>query len=74
MDGDAYSLDGVGASYRKLIKAAFFKLINAREGQKIRPPKPDALPEDWTWQQLFASRRGGSADRLSPRMLAVGRT
>jgi len=48
----AYSLEGLDARYRKLIKTTFFKMINAREGQQIRSPNPGELPDGWTWQQL----------------------
>jgi hypothetical protein len=48
----AYSLAGVAPSHKKLIKATFFKLINAREGQTIRPPRSASLPPGLTWPQL----------------------
>lgn len=59
LDGDAYSIDGIDPSRanRKLIKQTFFKLINAREGQKIRPPRRDQLPEGWTWAQVQEALR-----------------
>ena len=49
---DAYSLPNVPAQYRKLIKSTFFKLVNAREDQRIEPPRADALPPGMSWQQL----------------------
>jgi hypothetical protein len=56
MDGlplkeDAYVLPGLG-SHRKLVKTTFFKMMNAREGQKIDPPLPGALPPNVSWEQL----------------------
>lgn len=49
---DAYSLDGIDGSYRKLIKTTFFQMINAREGQQIRAPKDENLPPDVTFKEL----------------------
>ena len=49
---DAYSLPTVSDQYRKLIKSTFFKLVNAREDQRITAPKIDALPPGMNWQQL----------------------
>ena len=49
---DAYSLPDIDRAYRSLIKATFFKLVNALEGQRIRPPRDDALPPGVTWAQL----------------------
>jgi hypothetical protein len=51
LETDAYSLEGVDRSYRKLIKKTFFQLINARDG-RIRAPNPESLPPNWTWRQL----------------------
>jgi len=49
---DAYELDGIPTEYRKLIKRTFFKLINAKPGQRIQAPFVDSLPPGWTWKQL----------------------
>lgn len=49
---DAYALDGVDQSYRKLLKKTLFQLINAREDQRIRAPAPEALPPGFTWDKL----------------------
>lgn len=47
---DAYSLVGVPAEYRKLLKRTFFKLINAT-GQ-VRAPRKEELPEGWSWKEI----------------------
>ena len=49
---DAYTLPDVAPQYRGLVKTTFFKLINARGGQRIRPPARGALPPGFTWAQL----------------------
>ena len=49
---DAYLLDGVDPKYRKLIKATFFRLINAKRGQKIQAPKVKLLPPRISWREL----------------------
>lgn len=48
--GDAYSLEGVGQEYRKLIKRTLLALINA-EG-RIRAPRRRELPRGWTWGEF----------------------
>ena len=48
----AYALPGIDAAYKKLIKATFFKLMNAQVGQRIKPPRRGSLPPGWTWRQL----------------------
>jgi hypothetical protein len=57
LEGDAYSLEGVDPSYRKLLKKAFLQMINAREGQRIRTPPHKLLPPGWTWKQLHEALR-----------------
>jgi hypothetical protein len=54
---DAYSLEGIPATYRKLLKKTFFKLINAQEGQRISPPSANELPLGWTWSELQEALR-----------------
>lgn len=49
---DAYSLKGVDPKYRKLIKATFLRLINAKPGQRIQAPKEKMLPPKMSWSQL----------------------
>lgn len=51
--GDAYSIDGIPKSYRKLVKRTFFKLINAKGNMKA--PLKSELPDGWTWKQLRAA-------------------
>jgi hypothetical protein len=49
---DAYSLPNVSDEFRKLIKKTFFKLINAEKGQRIAPPRMEALPPGLSWEAL----------------------
>jgi hypothetical protein len=49
---DAYAIEGIDPSYRKLLKKTLFQLINAREDQRIRAPSPEMLPPGWTWKKL----------------------
>jgi hypothetical protein len=49
---DAYSLPNVSDEFRKLIKKTFFKLINAEKGQRIAPPRTEALPPGLSWEAL----------------------
>ncbi len=55
LDGDAYAIEGIPATHRKLIKRTVFKIINA-DGQ-IRAPLRTQLPEGWTWQQILEAVR-----------------
>jgi len=49
---DAYTLPGIDGRFRQLIKKTFFALINAREDQRIRPPKADQLPPGMSFADL----------------------
>jgi hypothetical protein len=63
---DAYVLPSL-AAYRKLVKTTFFKMMNAHEGQRIDPPKADALPPGISWpqlQQMILEKHGAIARRL----------
>ncbi|WP_395447564.1 hypothetical protein ACHMW7_21855 [Aminobacter sp. UC22_36] len=55
LEGDAYAIEGIPATHRKLIKRTVFKIINA--AGHIRPPVPGALPEGWTWDQIMEAVR-----------------
>lgn len=50
LEGDAYTVKGIGSEFRPLIKTATFKLINA-EGN-IRLPANAVLPKDVSWKDL----------------------
>ena len=52
LPGDAYNLDGIDPSYRKLIKSTFFQMINARPRQRLRAPAANKLPPDVTFDDL----------------------
>jgi hypothetical protein len=52
LEDDAYSLKGVDAAYRKLLKKTFLQLINARKDQRMRPPPQASLPPGMTWKAL----------------------
>ncbi len=52
---DAYTLPGVDPAYRKIIKKTFFQMINAGEGQRMRPPKAGELPDGMNFNQLQAA-------------------
>lgn len=49
--GDPYILDGLD-DYRELTKKTFLALINAKERQTIRSPRPDQLPEGKTFKEF----------------------
>ncbi|BCH02641.1 hypothetical protein MesoLj131b_46400 [Mesorhizobium sp. 131-2-5] len=51
LEGDAYEIDGIPRTHRKLIKRTVFKIINA-DG-RIRAPRRAELPEGWTWRRLL---------------------
>ncbi len=53
LPNDAYSIDGVDPSFRKLIKKTFMKLLNAMPGQNIRAPRRNELPEGMTFSDLM---------------------
>ncbi|WP_394886807.1 hypothetical protein ACG873_19390 [Mesorhizobium sp. AaZ16] len=55
LEGDAYSIEGIPATHRKLIKRTVLKIINA-PGQ-IRAPRRVELPEGWTWRQIIDAVR-----------------
>ncbi|WP_457938824.1 hypothetical protein [Mesorhizobium sp. 10J20-29] len=55
LEGDAYEIDGIPPTHRKLIKRTVFKIINAA-GQ-IRAPLRTQLPDGWTWNQLMEAVR-----------------
>lgn len=51
LEGDAYEIEGIPATHRKLIKRTVFKIINA-DG-RIRAPRKSELPEGWTWREII---------------------
>ena len=50
LEGDAYAIEGIPGSYRKLIKRTLLQIINAE--RRMRAPRHDELPEGWSWQEL----------------------
>jgi hypothetical protein len=59
LEGDAYSLDGIDAGYRKLLKRTFFKLVNATG--RMRAPAREELPPGWTWEAILGAMRAKHA-------------
>ncbi|TIV68120.1 MAG: hypothetical protein E5V86_02145 [Mesorhizobium sp.] len=55
LEGDAYEIEGIPRSHRKLIKRTVFKIINANG--RIRAPLRAELPEGWTWRQIMDAVR-----------------
>ncbi|ESZ53296.1 hypothetical protein X731_02085 [Mesorhizobium sp. L2C054A000] len=55
LEGDAYEIEGIPSTHRKLIKRTVFKIVNA-DGQ-IRAARKTELPEGWTWRQLMDAVR-----------------
>ncbi len=52
MVGDAYCIEGIDSSYRKVLKKAVLQLINSSEGQRIRHPLPSDLPDGWNFEDV----------------------
>lgn len=50
LDGDAYTIAGIEAKYRDLIKPLTLKLLNAKD--RIRPPLKASLPPEWSFKGL----------------------
>lgn len=53
LEGDAYSIEGVGPQHRDLIKQTLLQVINA-EGRFEHPRRAD-LPEGWDFARLLAA-------------------
>lgn len=49
---DAYEIEGIDLSYRKLIKRIFLQLINTLPNQNMRAPLIRERPAGWDWQRL----------------------
>lgn len=52
LDTDAYSIDGMPPGYRKLVKKIMLQLLNANEGQQLRAPPENELPDGWSFQDI----------------------
>lgn len=55
LEGDAYEIEGIPLTHRKLIKRTVFKIVNA-SGQ-IRAAKKTELPEGWAWREIMDAVR-----------------
>lgn len=57
LPADAYEVDGIDASFRKLIKTTFMKMLNAMPGQNMRPPRREELPDGMSFNDLMQAIR-----------------
>lgn len=55
LEGDAYAIEDIPQTHRKLVKRTVFKIINA-DGQ-IRAPLRAALPQGWEWNAILEAVR-----------------
>jgi len=54
---DSYALDGFPPEQRALLKETFFRLVNAKENDRMQTPLRSSLPEGWTWTLILDGLR-----------------